>query len=128
MKKQMFTVIFIFVGFLFSFYYLYINHMTDIKELIQKFRTENNVCNLTVLHEFVIEEDIWISVDEEMSVFIFSAYYVGQRKKIYVIGAKIHNDVDAFCQLSYVSRNITKLTKVEINIWPDGIENKLPSL
>lgn len=51
----------------------------------------------------LVDENAWLPVDNRKTMFVFSAYYIKHRAKVFIIGAKQTEAVDGVCQFWYWS-------------------------
>ncbi|XP_045184289.2 uncharacterized protein LOC123542465 [Mercenaria mercenaria] len=66
-------------------------------------RLFGSACNGSLLPAQVNTESNWGQVDQNRTIFVISAYYVGERERVFVIGSKPFHEVTVICQLWYTS-------------------------
>ncbi|XP_045184464.2 uncharacterized protein LOC123542605 [Mercenaria mercenaria] len=62
-----------------------------------------STCNGALFPVQVNTESNWGPVDQNRTIFVISAYYVGERERIFVIGSKPFQEVTVICQLWFTS-------------------------
>ncbi|XP_060567205.1 uncharacterized protein LOC132725993 [Ruditapes philippinarum] len=61
----------------------------------------NGECNGTKFQYEHIDDTSWFPVDKGNSMFVFSAYYIKARRKVFIIGAKQKSTQRCICQFWY---------------------------
>lgn len=91
----------------------------------------NNICNGTRFYVHSMKEETWQRIDSNKTMYIFSAYYVERKKRIFIIGAKPRHKVHFICQLwkSVKEKELLLLseTRGEISAPQEGFGQKYTS-